>query len=410
VTVYVLGGSQTDFSTKWARAAEHPLLALLGAASYGALEDADVSPSEVQTAHVANFIAESAVHQSHLGAMLPMLDPAWSALPTSRHEAACASGSVAVLAAAAELEAGRYDVALVVGVELMRDLGDVDASQLLGAAAWTAGEPFDKALPWPDLFDRIGAKVKQRYGLDRGHLTRIAELNRNNAKNNPLAQSRSWELTPEMIAADHAANPVVIGDTRRIECGLITDGAAAVILASDQFVEGWSRRRRTSGGRASVLRGWGHHSAPLSLSAKFALSEDQPYLFPNVRATITDAYRRAEVSVQDLDVIETHDCFAINEYVALEHLGITGPGEAWKAVEDGRIEMDGAIPVNPSGGLLGAGHPVGATGVRMLLDVHKQVTGSAGGYQVDGAQLAATLNIGGSCSTAVSLVVGRAEY
>jgi acetyl-CoA C-acetyltransferase len=207
VTVYVLGGSQTDFSTKWARAAEHPLLALLGAASHGALENADVRPSEVQTAHVANFIAESAVHQSHLGAMLPMLDPAWSALPTSRHEAACASGSVAVLAAAAELEAGRYDVALVVGVELMRDLGDVDASQLLGAAAWTAGEPFDKALPWPDLFDRIGATVKQRYGLDRGHLTRIAELNRNNAKNNPLAQSRSWELTPEMIAADNAANP-----------------------------------------------------------------------------------------------------------------------------------------------------------------------------------------------------------
>lgn len=129
-------------------------------------------------------------------------------------------------------------------------------------------------------------------------------------------------------------------------------------------------------------------------------------MFPGVRAAITEAYQRAGIpGAGSLDVIETHDCFTITEYIALEHFGVAEPGRAWRAVEDGRIAFGGSIPVNPSGGLIGAGHPVGATGIRMLLDVQRQVTGTAGDYQVPGATTAATLNIGGSCSTAVSFVV-----
>ena len=108
-----------------------------------------------------------------------------------------------------------------------------------------------------------------------------------------------------------------------------------------------------------------------------------------------------------LDAIETHDCFTISEYMAIEHFGITAPGEAWKAIEEGTVFHDGRLPVNASGGLIGLGHPVGATGIRMLLDSWKQVSGRAGAYQVENARNVATLNIGGSTTTTASFVVGR---
>lgn len=111
----------------------------------------------------------------------------------------------------------------------------------------------------------------------------------------------------------------------------------------------------------------------------------------------------------DLDLIETHDCFTPSEYLAIDHFGITAPGESWRAVEDGTITRTGALPINPGGGLIGIGHPVGATGVRMLLDAHRQVTGAAGDAQVSNANRAGTLNIGGSTATVVSLVVGAVE-
>ena len=134
---------------------------------------------------------------------------------------------------------------------------------------------------------------------------------------------------------------------------------------------------------------------------------DALYPFPHLRGTIEDAYRRANIAnVADLDAIETHDCFTITEYVAIEHFGMTAPGEAWKAIEEGQITMEGSLPINPSGGLIANGHPVGATGVRMLLDAHKQVTGNAGDYQVENAKNIATLNIGGSLTTMACFIVG----
>ena len=131
------------------------------------------------------------------------------------------------------------------------------------------------------------------------------------------------------------------------------------------------------------------------------------YVLPHVRSTITSAWKRAGIAdVTGIDGIETHDCFTTSEYMAIDHFGITEPGESWKAIEAGWLEIDGEFPINPSGGLIGAGHPVGATGVRQLLDAALQVTGQAGDYQVEGARNFQTLNIGGSGTTSVSFVVG----
>jgi acetyl-CoA C-acetyltransferase len=176
---------------------------------------------------------------------------------------------------------------------------------------------------------------------------------------------------------------------------------AGVLLVSGRY-----RQDRLGHRTAARIAGWGHGTAGLALQPKFDRSRGQPYVFPHVRQVVTDAFRRAGIAdVSGLDGIETHDCFSISEYMAIDHFGITEPGESWKAVENGELERDGAIPVNPSGGLIGVGHPVGATGVRMLHDAARQVTGQAGDGQVDGARTFATLNIGGSLTTTVSFVV-----
>ena len=155
------------------------------------------------------------------------------------------------------------------------------------------------------------------------------------------------------------------------------------------------------------IKGWGHNTARLRFADKIAESHGDRFVLPHVRSTIVSAMRRAGIAdVNGIDGIETHDCFTTSEYMAIDHFGITEPGESWKAVEEGWLEIDGRHPINPSGGLIGAGHPVGATGVRQLLDGFLQVTARAGDYQVEGARNFQTLNIGGSGTTSVSFVIG----
>jgi acetyl-CoA C-acetyltransferase len=187
----------------------------------------------------------------------------------------------------------------------------------------------------------------------------------------------------------------------------VTDGAAVIFLASPRRAAEYAAKRGIALDSLPRIKGWGHRSAPISYDAKIKASADKPYVFPQVRRAVEDARRRAGVDdLSEIDVVETHDCFAMTEYMAIDHLGLTEPGQSWKAIEAGDIEIGGRLPINPSGGLIGLGHPVGATGVRMALDAFKQVTGTAGDYQVDGAKTCQTLNIGGSTTTTVSLVIG----
>ncbi len=140
---------------------------------------------------------------------------------------------------------------------------------------------------------------------------------------------------------------------------------------------------------------------------KITDSADDKYVLPMTRKAIMDAYARAGIEdCWQLDAIETHDCFTTSEYMAIDHFGLTEPGQSWKAIEDGTIEMTGKLPINPSGGLIGCGHPVGATGTRQLLDAYKQAAGTAGNYQVTNAKKIATLNIGGTATTNVCFIVG----
>jgi len=332
--------------------------------------------------------------------------PALWGVPAARHEAACASGSMAVLAAMAELEAGRCDVALVLGVEQERNVPPEQAARFLGAAAWVGHEGEGARYLWPHMFSRLGDAYAERWGLDRRHLVAISRKNLDNARRNPRAQTRGWTIGDATFAEADATNPVIEGRLRRADCAQVTDGGAAIVLASDRYAAGWARARERSLARTAQLLGWGHRTAGLPLDQKLARADARGLLFPHVAAAFADATRRAGTALDAIDGLEVHDCFTTTEYMAIDHLGLTPPGQSWRAIEDGRTALGGALPVNPSGGLIGGGHPVGATGVRMVLDAALQVTGRAGDYQVAGARTFATLNLGGSATTVASFVVG----
>lgn len=406
--VYILGGTQSDFSKNWAREGID-IERAFSETLHSGLEAARLDASDIQTGHVGNFVTELFAGQGLLGGFFGMADPALDGLPTARHEAACASGSVAILAAMSEIEAGRYDLACVLGLEQMRNVPGKTAADHLGAAAWRGHEYQDAEYVWPRSFSDLADEYEKRYGLNYNHLMRISEINFANGKRNPNAQTRQWTFTPENFTANDDANPVIEGRTRKMDCGQVTDGAAVVFLASEERAKQYADDHGLDFASLPKITGWGHRSAPISYQRKIDASTKSDYVFPQVRRAVMEARERAGVAgVDDLSLIETHDCFAMTEYMAIDHLGITNPGEAWKAVEDGSIEMGGRIPVNPSGGLIGLGHPVGATGVRMVLDAAKQVSGKAGDYQVEDANRVQTLNIGGSTTTTVSFIVESA--
>jgi len=401
--VWIEGSFQSDYARNYAREGLE-ISDMVAEAVTGTLDNAHVAPDAVEAIHVGNAFGQLFAGQGQLGAMPATVNEALWGKPAARHEAACASGSIAILSAMADIEAGRYDCVLVIGVEQERNVPGTLAPQYLGAAAWIGHEGQDAKFMWPYMFSELADEYDRRFGLDDRHLHAIAELNMRNAKGNPLAQTRGWTFGPGSFAAADTDNPIVEGRLRRTDCSQVTDGTAGVLLVSDRFREDKDARP------AARIAGWGHGTAGLSLQAKFDRSQGQPYVFPHVRHVVEDAFRRARIAdVAALDGIETHDCFSMSEYMAIDHFGITGPGESWKAVENGDLERDGAIPVNPSGGLIGVGHPVGASGVRMLRDAARQVTGQAGDTQVPGARTFATLNIGGSLTTTVSFVVTRED-
>ncbi|MBU3705564.1 MAG: thiolase domain-containing protein [Mycobacterium sp.] len=402
--VWILGGYQSDFARNLHREGVD-FAGLTREVVDQTLAEAMIDATDIEVVHVANAFGEMFAQQGHLGAMPATVhDGLWNT-PATRHEAACASGSVAALAAMADLRAGNYRTALVVGLELEKTVPGDTAAQHLGAAAWTGHEGQDAKFMWPYMFSEVADEYDRRFGIDDAHLRAIAAVNLANARRNPNAQTRDWQV-PDLIAGggDDSVNPPIEGRIRRFDCSQMTDGGAGVVLVSDDFL------REHPGVRPiGRIEGWGHRTVGLGLRQKLEHAAGNPYVVPHVRAAVHEAFARAAIDLDAVDGFEVHDCFTPSEYLAIDHIGLTGPGESWKAIESGDIEIGGRLPINPSGGLIGGGHPVGASGIRMMLDAAKQVSGLAGDYQVDGARRFGTLNIGGSTATTVSFVIGSAE-
>jgi len=251
-SVWIAGSYQSDFARNYAREGLE-ISDMVAEAVTGTLRSAGLEPEDVESIHVGNAFGQLFTGQGQLGAMPATVEPRLWGKPAARHEAACASGSVAVRSASAEIEAGRYDCVLVLAVEQERNVPGADAPKHLGAAAWIGHEGQDATFMWPYMFSRLADEYDRRYGLNDAHLHAIAELNMRNAKDNPLAQTRGWTFGPGGFADDDQDNPVVEGRLRRTDCAQVTDGVAGVLLVSDRY-----RAERLSGKPSARIAGWGH--------------------------------------------------------------------------------------------------------------------------------------------------------
>ena len=212
--VWVLGGYQSDFARNLTREGLD-FADLTAEVMEGTLGSAGIDPEQVGVVHVGNAFGQLFTGQGHLGAMPATVHPGLWGVPASRHEAACASGSIAILSAMADLRAGNYDCALVVGIELEKTVSGDQAAHHLGAAAWAGHEGEDATFMWPHMFSLIGDEYDRRYGLDDAHLSRIAAINLANARMNPNAQTREWKIPDLGPDGDPSLNPPIDGRDRK---------------------------------------------------------------------------------------------------------------------------------------------------------------------------------------------------
>lgn len=410
--VYIVGGAQTDFERNWKKEGKN-MIALLKEVISDGLENVGLSFDDIYelnkknriASFIGNFIAEKYVDQGHLGGFLTEVDKAFYGVPSARYEAACASSSVAIDAAQTKIMCGEYDVAIVVGWELMKTVDSKTGGDFLGRAAYYEKEGKGIEMPFPKLFGKLADETLKKYSVDEKRymdaLAMISTINYGNAKRNPLAQTRKWFMDFEQ--ASHRGtqtNSLVGGRLAVSDCSQVTDGAAVVILCSEKFIKERGYMNKP------IIKGYGHRVAPMQFDKKMADGAGSKYILPWTRQAVLDAYRRSGLTVDDIDVFETHDCFTSSEYASISAFGLTLPGKEYEAIEKGTITFEGKKPINPSGGLIGCGHPVGASGARMFLDLYKQVTGTAGKYQVANVKNAMMLNIGGSATTNYVYIVG----
>ena len=412
--VYILGGAQTDFERNWKKEGKN-LVALLKEVINDSFEETGFTFDTVRElnkynrveAFIGNFIAEDYLGQGHLGSFLTEVDEAFYGVPSARYEAACASSSVALDAAITKINSGEIDVAIVIGFEIMKYVDSKTSGDILGKAAYYEKEGKNVDYPFPKLFGNLANAVLDKYKfLDEERfmnaLAKISVINYENAKRNPNAQTRKWFMSFEQASnRGNDTNPLVGGKLSVSDCSQVTDGACCVILCSENYV------KENNISSDIVVKGYGHRNAPLLFEKKIMENSQSDYVLPWTRQAILDAYKRSGLTVDDIDVFETHDCFTSSEYVAISAFGITEPGKEYEAIEEGIISFDGRKPINPSGGLIGCGHPVGASGARMFLDCYKQVSNKAGNYQVKNAKNAIMLNIGGSATTNYVFILGK---
>ena len=314
--------------------------------------------------------------------------------PVSRLENYCATGSEAFRNACYAVASGAYDVAMAIGVEKLKDSG---ISGLPGIAA--PGDGTKAGLTAPATFSLLAPAYGKKFGVDDATLkdvmTRIAWKNHKNGALNPRAQFRK-EVPKDTIAC----SPLVAGPLGIFDCSGVSDGSAAAII-----VRAEDARRYTD--RPLYVKALSFIAGP----AAGPMDPDYDYTtFPEVVASAADAYQQADVTKprEQISMAEVHDCFTPTELVLMEDLGFATRGTAWKEVLAGTFDLEGELAVNPDGGLKSFGHPIGASGLRMLFEAWLQLRGEAGKRQIAsvarGRKLALTHNLGGAPGECVSFV------
>jgi acetyl-CoA C-acetyltransferase len=375
--VAIVGVGLTKFGEHW----ETSFSELFIEAGATAIKDAGIDGKDIDGIFVGNMSGGRFIDQEHTSSLIA--DRAGVApIPSTRVEAACASGGLALRQGIAAITSGMHDIVVAGGVEKMTDILTESTTQTLVTAADQEWEAF-LGMTFPGLYAMMARRHMHEFGTTRRQLSLVSVKNHKNAKNNPYAQFQ-FEITEDQVIE----SPMVADPLRLLDCSPITDGAACVILASEKKAKEFTDS-------PIYMTGSGQASSSIALHDRKRITV--------VDATVNaakEAYARAKKRPSDIQVAEVHDAFTIGEILAIEGLGFVKIGEGGKATEEGLTQIGGKIPVNTSGGLKAKGHPVGATGVAQAVEIVLQLRGEAGKRQVD-ADIGLTHNVGGSGGTAV---------
>lgn len=374
----IVGWAHTPFG----KLEEPDVETLMARVSQAALDHAGIPAADVDGIFVG-VMNNGFSKQGFEAAQVALAVPELAHVPAMRLENACATGSAALYAALDFVESGRGDIALVIGAEKMTGVPTAQASDILLSASYRKEEA-DSGGAFAGLFARIAASYFQRYGDRSVEMAHIAAKNHANGVANPFAQMRK-DLGFDFCNRVSDRNPYVAAPLRRTDCSLISDGAAALVVASSEAAAALSLQ---IGFRARV-----HVNDHLPLSRR------DPTAFEGARRAWAKALEQAHLGIFDLDLVETHDCFTIAELIEYEAMGLAEPGQGHRIVRDGITAKDGRLPVNPSGGLKAKGHPIGATGVSQHVMACLQLAGSAGDMQIADATRAGVFNMGGAAVT-----------
>ncbi len=329
--------------------------------------------------------------QDFQAALVAMADPRFAHTPATRFENACATGSAALHGALDFIAAGRGRIALVVGAEKMTATPAAQVGDILLGASYRKEEA-DVDGGFAGLFGQIAASYFQRHGDRSEELAMIAAKNHANGMANPLAHMhKPFDVAFCNTVSDR--NPRVAGPLRRTDCSLVSDGAAVLVLADPDTAAGMER--------AIAFRARAQANDIMALSRRDVLE------FRGARQAWARALDGAGVTLDDLSLVETHDCFTIAELLEYEAMGLAEPGQGGRVIRDGITQKDGRLPVNPSGGLKAKGHPIGATGVSMHVMAAQQLMDDAGAMQIPGARLAGVFNMGGAAVANYASILER---
>jgi len=375
MTGCIVGWAHTPFGRHEGMDVEALMLRAIDAA----LNDAGVDAGDIDRIYVGHFNAGFS-KQDFPSSLALQASPKLRFKPATRVENACATGSAAIHAGLTSLAARQAHLVLVVGVEKMTDTPGPEVGSNLLKASYLKEEAGVEG-GFAGIFARIAQQYFQRYGDRSDSLARIAAKNHRNGVANPYAQLRK-DLGFEFCRTVSDKNPIVAAPLRRTDCSLVSDGAAAVVLAD--FDTALAMKKAVAFRAAQQVNDF------LPLSGRDITAFEGP------RIAWAQALAAARIDLGDLSLVETHDCFTIAELIEYEAMGLTPAGEGARAIDEGWVEKDGKLPVNPSGGLKAKGHPIGATGVSMHALAAMQLTGTAGGMQIKGAKLAGIFNMGGA--------------
>lgn len=344
-----------------------------------ALDHAGIGPGDVDEIVLGHFNAGFS-QQDFTASLVLQANDGFRFKPATRVENACATGSAAVRQGIRAIESKAGRVVLVVGAEQMTTTPGPEIGKNLLRASYLP-EDGDTPAGFAGVFGKIAHAYFQRHGDQSDALATIAAKNHRNGVGNPYAQMRK-DFGFEFCRTESEKNPFVAGPLKRTDCSLVSDGAAAIVLADVETA--------LSMKRAVAIRGNAHVQDFLPMSKRDIL------LFEGCTEAWAQAMKQARVGLDDLSFVETHDCFTIAELIEYEAMGLARPGEGAKVAMEGQTEKGGRLPVNPSGGLKAKGHPIGATGVSMHALTAMQLMGEADGFQVEGATLGGIFNMGGA--------------